>query len=500
MKTMKNYKILLFVIIASFIASCNDAIDIRQDGEQNDPDVVYTNLEDLERGLSGVYAVFPGEYEIEFTSIFTDEVGIGVANGGQGLISGEYGFALNPGTAAPRIMWQSYYSLINYANRILAASENIEYNTEDPTDVDTFNSIIGQLHAIRAYAHFKLLSYFSPDLTNDASPGVMLLDFVPSYDYDQHLPRLSTGEIFEFINEDLSIAEDNLPLNNISTSVGRDFVTALRARMAAFRENYPEARTYAELLTANYPLVQPDPYFAMWRDTDDSEVIFKLRRVLGNAQVAAAWYSVRVSRNGSPFYEVGRSLFNLLSPDDIRYHVIHLEGESQRSNNYQTTPNYRTDDVLLIGKYPGTPGNSSTLRQNDIKIFRSAEMYLIRAEAFADAGQLNGASNSVAASLRQIRNFRFGIAQPLPNYNNAQEAWADILKERRIEFAFEGHRYLDMKRLRAKAGGLAFERDPKDCVVNGQCTIPTEDRRYSFPIPTTELMANPNMTQNPEYQ
>lgn len=52
--------------------------------------------------------------------------------------------------------------------------------------------------------------------------------------------------------------------------------------------------------------------------------------------------------------------------------------------------------------------------------------------------------------VRQARNYSGAATTPV--YASQQAAWADILKERRVELAFEGHRYIDLKRLAAKAG------------------------------------------------
>jgi hypothetical protein len=73
-------------------------------------------------------------------------------------------------------------------------------------------------------------------------------------------------------------------------------------------------------------------------------------------------------------------------------------------------------------------------------------MLLILAESYADVGNFNGATNSTAALIKRLRDARFGTAQALPNYATKAAAFAAILNERRVEFAFEGHRY-KVKRL-----------------------------------------------------
>src|SRR5690606_56518 len=91
--------------------------------------------------------------------------------------------------------------------------------------------------------------------------------------------------------------------------------------------------------------------------------------------------------------------------------------------------------------------------------FRFAEFRMIAAEA---ALELNRPQDEVAGYINEIR-ARAGI-QPLE-----QVTLQDIVRERRVEFAFENHRYWDLKRWR-----IAHD------VWNGQDT-PTATHYVLFP-------------------
>jgi len=198
---------------------------------------------------------------------------------------------------------------------------------------------------------------------------------------------------------------------------------------------------------------------------------------------------------GSPYFEMGRSLFNLLDPADVRYDV-NVAPTSLIDPDYAVNDNPATD-ILVIQKYPGSEGQPL---MNDLKVFRGSEMLLIRAEAYADAGAINGATNSAAALLKQLNDARFGTDTALPVFANETEAFAAILDARRIELAFEGHRYKDLKRLGARAN-KGVEKDPIDCAFNGACTLSATDYRFTFPLPIVEFNANPGLRaqQNPGY-
>ncbi len=498
---MKIFNRVYLLGILALLVGCNDAIDIKQPGRL-DADAAFENVADLEAGLFGVYRTIDTSPEIAFSSVFTDELSIGFDSGGQGL--DDYAFVLNAGSVAPANFWTRGYRVINAATRLIEASKVI---TPEAGEVAQYNSIVGQAHAIRAFAHFELQSYFSTDYTDDSALGVIAVDFIPSI--DQNLLRNTNGEVFALITSDLDSAASLMDNSFDPTFAGKDFVTALRARMAAYRGNYSQAGTLAQQLLTKYPLATRAQYEGVFADVDNAEVIFKLERTDGDnydgqgatgSPAAGGWAGARfafvtATLDGSPYFEMGRSLFNLLDPADIRYDV-NVAPSSVIDPDYATSPNPVESDILVIQKYAGSEG---VPLMNDLKIFRSSEMLFILAEARADAGNINGA-NSTASLIKQLRDARFGTPQPLPVYANQTEAFGAILDERRIELAFEGHRYKDLKRLGVRAN-RGVSKDPVDCAINGACTLAADDFRFTMPLPIVEFNANPGLRdqQNPGY-
>jgi hypothetical protein len=113
-------------------------------------------------------------------------------------------------------------------------------------------------------------------------------------------------------------------------------------------------------------------------------------------------------------------------------------------------------------------------RFGDVPVVRTAEMYLIRAEAL---GRSNG-----LADLNTLRTQR-GLAaiSPAELPNDAAYLQA-ILGERRAEFNFEGHRYFDLARTQQIKAGLGID-----------------DFHGIMPIPNRELTVNTALKQNPGY-
>ena len=514
---MKKLKIIFILSAFCSIWSCGDATDIQQPGNIN-PELTFKNMDGFRKNLVGLYGSIPYENAIAFTSVFTDEVAIGIANGGQGLTDGRYGYVLNSNSDDANSIWYSNYRCINSCNRIILGSETVVH-TDD--ELEEFNSIIAQAKAIRAFCYLQLEAYFSTDMTDDNALGVILFTDAPDFSASG-LPRSKNSQIFALMNDDLSFAEANLSQTppfqtgastGVPTYVTQKFVTAVRARLALYRGDYTNALIYAESLISSGTLTNAANYPKIWNVNESGyagEVIFKIEKSINDSKIGTTWASVSVRRSGSPIYEMSRSLFNkfplpnsISASFDIRKKTfVNLAASAGELNSpgslvspdYQNDPNYIENDVLLIAKYPGSEGYRLL---NDIKVFRLSEMYFIKAECQIKAGDLVGA----AATITAVRKARRISGNPPPlTYANETEAWVDVLLERRIELCYEGHRYIDMKRLGVKAN-VSFERDPRDCSINQSCFFSNTDHRLTLPIPSAELGANPAIVgqQNPRY-
>jgi len=494
---MKNIKLNLFLLLTGmFAVSCNDAIDITQDGELY-PETTFETVQDLQTGLYGVYASVPAEGAIYFTSVFTDETAIGRSNGGQGI---SYLQHIVNAQTSPSGIWSSNYRAINLANRLIEAADGV---TVEPGEEEAFNHIVAQAYALRGLCHLQLMSYYATDMKDNNALGVIKLDFIPSI--TDFLPRNTVGEVFELIESDFNYAEANLSAAETNRGLfTKSAVTALKARMAAYRGNYTQAATYANtvITTSGVNLATPTVYKNMFVDLEDGEILFKLIRnatSINDANFYQVWSSVNASPTGSPFLEVNRALFNLVDiPTDVRRGVLTYTSVDVTGAAVEILPDYTSvsftdyfnQDVLPVYKYARSKGIHLL---GDIKVIRLSEMYLIRAESKVTT-DLAGAAADVYA-VRVARN----PAATMPVYSNQQEAWADIMKERRVELAFEGHRYIDLKRL-GNLAGVQIDRDPRDSSEQGYpSTLSNNDYRYTLPIPLAEMDVNPNIQQNPGY-
>ncbi|MEN8251909.1 MAG: RagB/SusD family nutrient uptake outer membrane protein [Bacteroidota bacterium] len=490
---MKYNKFIISIIaLAVTFISCTDAIDIEQPGILGS-DAAYQTVDDLKLGLIGCYKFLDNTVEMRFNAVYTDEISIGFDNGGQAV--DEYALELYATSYSPLVIWSEKYIAISHINKLIEATANI---TPEEDEIAVYNDILGQAHALRAYLHFELLTYFSTDLTDDSAIGVPALNYNAG---TGDMPARNTnGEVYDLIFADLQLAQSLLDNENEVTFVGKDFVTALKARVSAYRGDYTNADIYASELLTKYPIADRTQFLDIFTDDSNQEIIFKLERspndnydgqgTGGGGWAGSLFAFSNTTLSGSPFLEMSRSLFNLLDTDDIRYDA-YVDPTSLIDPDYLNSTNVIESDKLAIRKYPGSDGQNL---MNDIKIFRSSEMLFLKAEAKTYANDLA----SAAALLKQLKDARFGYDTGAITLNSQQEAYAEILNSRRLELAFEGFRWVDLKRLGEKAN-VQIDRDPRDCEINNVCTMPINDYRFTLPIPLREMDANNSLVQNPGY-
>ncbi|MBO5626512.1 MAG: RagB/SusD family nutrient uptake outer membrane protein [Prevotella sp.] len=140
--------------------------------------------------------------------------------------------------------------------------------------------------------------------------------------------------------------------------------------------------------------------------------------------------------------------------------------------------------------------------------FRMGEFYLNYAEAvFRYLGSADATTSELPMSAREAANKtrqRAGVGEFAAGMDNAT-FWTRYQKERMVELAFEGHRFWDVRRWKEADKflksitemKLTLGEDGTISYARNTVSRQWDDKMYLFPIPQTELMKNPNLTQNP---
>lgn len=156
-----------------------------------------------------------------------------------------------------------------------------------------------------------------------------------------------------------------------------------------------------------------------------------------------------------------------------------FDGTEYRSSWSNTGYNVRK---FLVPKSVSPEYNTSPA---NFVVYRYAGVLLMQAESLNELGQ----TSQAAAPLNIVR-ARAGLPD-VPSGLSKDQMREKIIHERRMELAFEGHRWFDMIRIQNGEYALRFLRSI------GKTNVTKE--RLLFPIPQTEMDSNPLMTQNPGY-
>lgn len=389
----------------------------------------------------------------------------------------------------PDLENSSYFWFVAY--RIMLGTNLIIENASEGIDEQT-DQIIGENYYLRAMVTFDMLRFFSKSYNQGRdNPGIVLRTGLS----DPAIKARSTvGECYDQVVEDLLKAEE---LMTEGESRGVEFASkiaaqALLSRVYLYMEDFDKSIEYADKVIDNsvgIRLATNAEYLDNFANTPQSpESIFVIKFVTGTADHRAKFGAL-----GSMYYDDGngngwgevftsQSFQDLLeeNPEDIRNQLV-LDQSPQTKNGYP---------IRYILKFSGQDG---VVNLCSPQYLRLSEVYLNRAEANARLENDQAALDDV----NDIRE-RAGLTgtKLYTTANLGSKSVLDVvLEERRLELAYEGHRGFDLIRnkralVRDYEGIHSEEGDTR-------VSIPWDDERWVFFIPTLELITNPSARQNP---
>ena len=418
----------------------------------------FQTIEDLEKGLVGVMVGIEGHSQIGEGDRASDDLRYAATNTGQGVQV--HNWTYNASTSDMGTIWDFNAALVDRANRILAVAD--KFDSEDAT----VKRVKAELLFLRAYGHFEIARIYCKNYDANDPLGI-------PYKMESGVTkpaRLPQGVVYANIIADIEAAIPNLNEDH----EGNYFATkaaayALKARVGLYMRDWTMAINAAdEVLGYGFRLATREEFPGIWDDAmaDDVEVVFRVGRL--SATLGA--YYTRTS-NGDVFFHPSYDLMNQYEVGDIRsqlYFDVNEKGQD------------------IVKKHDGRPNDKPNVV--DLKVFRVAELMLIKAEAEIEQDNLDGAADI----LNDLRSNRIETPVVL-SFSNGAEAMEALQLERRRELAYEGHRFYDLKRW-----NLGIERIDEDSETSSKI-LPAGDYRFVFPIPQGEIFANENMVQNDGY-
>jgi len=418
--------------------------------------------------------------------------------------------------------WTGLYNVIAQCNTVINAIQQQASSSISATDK---NAAIGEARFIRAVAYYHLALLWG---------AVPIIEDNTKLIKHPLLNRNTVSDVYKFITNDLSFAAQNLPGTDIGGRVttwsaqgmlGKVYLTVAGWGQSGGMRNQAfldSAKKYAGNVCKNSGLSLLHNYYNLFRAqyNDNPESLFALQWTAGvgygngndwltfspsndiNPLKTGAWTPL------APTYDL---YVNYTSKDTVRrIATIMLNGDyypelNAAGGGYTATSVAMKKHIIGNEKDNNAPTMDIWSSVEHNSVLRLADVYLVYAEAILG----NNASTTDADAMLYFNKVRARAGvNPAPILN------ADtILRERRVEFAFEGQYWLDLVRLSyynpQKAVGIinnqkrvTFTYDPSTHIAkpdstNAPAIVPATISAFTLQIPSSELTSDPKLAEPP---
>lgn len=385
-------------------------------------------------------------------------------------------FYINALNSQSPYFWIEIYQEIYVANSVI---EGLQTSTGVTPNIK--NQLLGEAKFMRAFLHFYAVNLY----------GDVPLVITTDYHINNVIKRTPENDVYNQIKTDLKDAQNLLsdkfltPGGSTTTERVRPnkaAATALLARVYLYLGDWANAELQANAIinnTANYSLVTNLNQVFL---ENSSEAIWQLQSIRPGYNTFDGKMFILTSPPGSGSFSVAlsSSLVNAFEAGDNRF------------NNWIGQYTSGAQTYFYPFKYKiGTVNVSNPVTEYTM-VLRLAEQYLIRAEARARQDNILGATGALM-DLNMIRQ-RAGLAN-YPGATDKISVLAAILHERQVELFTEwGHRWFDLKR----TGNLNSVMGSPGNICQGKGGT-WRPNSALLPIPQSDILINPNLTQNPGY-
>lgn len=486
-----RYKLIMVGIAGAVVLnSCDDFLDKQPLSnaiaiDDSSDSLVYKTAAEAEAGLSGVYAGMKSDYSEYFVLDYfvngdaqADDAYAGSDNQANFQID-EYNISATNANVARD--WRYLYTMVGRANRVI---NNVPLVPDASLTAARKTQMIAEASFLRAFAYFQLVRLFGevPLLTKEVTS-------ISSENLEEIYPllfpeRVSVDSVYEQILVDLQTARVSVP----ATAPDKGYATlgAVNAMLAKYYatvepHDWTKVKEYCDAVIGGGYSLLPE-YDQLWDNAHENsaESIFELNCTdwaTGGNWGSSMFYGVDWKKFNTPSYDLVKAFQD--EGDDIRLNssIIFQDVNGKWTDKYWSLSNYP-----FIHKYRDQSG-----AQNMIYI-RLADILLLKAEALNELGDVSGA----AALVDQVR---ARVDLDPTTANTQSDMKLAIEKERRLELAFEGHRWFDLKRT---GRVIQVVNALKDANGNNLGYNLTDDKLI-WPIPQAERDKNTKLTQNTGY-
>ncbi|MFV0267783.1 MAG: RagB/SusD family nutrient uptake outer membrane protein [Draconibacterium sp.] len=475
---MKKIIILSFVAATLLFTSCTDFLSEEPVMSQS-TELTIATYNGLNDATFGAYAPLVSVNWYGASFVLNAEMRSGNGFRDVDLNSGRYtvSYNLNYTSTSTPALWGTAYYVISAANNVLANLED-KVGVDGVTEQDV-NNLKAECQFLRALAHFDLVRTYGKQYTIDKTAhGVPYLYVTDPAGKPE---RDNVETVYNNIVKDLTEAETLIAADysregvaNAKSVVSKPAIQALLSRVYLYMGEWQKAANYATAVIENdeFSMWKADEYAAAFKEDirEGGEVIFEIYG-LKNNEYDGYWNAITWETNPDGYADCAASndLMSLYAEDDVRGEMF-INNPDKAPNTYWTTK--------YAGKDKGTPDVSNTI------VLRLSEMYLNRAEAITRGATIPGVT--AVSDLNTIRKNRDASELSSAGIN-------DVLAERRLELAWEGHFWYDL----ARTGGSITRTHYSGSPINQN--VPADSKFWALPINKRELDVNENLVQNPGY-
>ena len=473
-------KTFLYILIIGVSFGCGKNFLDRQPTNFASRTDAYSSIQAIQSALTGCYSNlkdyrYYGRNFYLFTEVYTDNAKLSSTNTGN--FSSFYNYSVISNTPELDQFWKLGYKIIARTNNIIDALTSLKN-----TPYTQKRQLLGEAYSIRALVYFDLVRIFAQAYT--ISTGV---EFANGHGWHIGIPviinatyqdslilpqRQSVDSVYKIILNDFNKADTMLSTQNAdSYTFSSSAVEALLSRVYLSMGNYnmPLGLSYNLIKSNQFHLIENTKYKASWGLSTNEESILSLSITLNNNNGQNA-IGYMLSKSGYGDIVVSKDLYSLYTETDVRKQL------------------YQKENDIFCLKYPG---QLSVLGIDNIPIIRYSEIYFNYIESVLLKTNCSALGIRIVLPYLDTLMKRSDKNAIIPPNLSGVDFYKLVLNERRKEFAFEGQRYFEIKRLQTTINRI-------DC--NSQiCTITYPNYLFAMPIPISEINANKNMKQNPGY-
>jgi starch-binding outer membrane protein, SusD/RagB family len=458
---MKNISIAMTLSLLT-LAGCNTEkfLDLKPESSLVEENYFRTTGE-VETGVINLYDALQKtvQSEIQLSELRSDNISPNLLEGEWAAIDN---FNETSSNDFVNTFWVTSYAAIARANIVLKYLNNVT----DPTKKERFE---GEAKFVRALMLFNLVRLY----------GDVPLPLAPvGPDETNAFRRVSTADVYKQILTDLKTAEASLPVAWEAAYLGRATKGAAQALMGKVylaQKDYASAKTALETVINGKAYQLQSKYSDVFSPSNEmnKEIIFAIRfKSTSNGEGQS--FSYNFSKDGAtrglkPLVD----MLALYTKDDAQRLAVSVSGSGT---------------TAFVGKFPDAANTGSRLDAgNDWIVLRYADVLLMYAEVL---NQLSG-PEAALSHLNAIRT-RAGVPALAATDLSKSTMQQALELERRVELAFENHRWYDLLRW----GNAITAMNAHFKAIGRNITV--EPFRVLFPIPQRDIDLSKGVTtQNP---